>query len=164
MIFPTSAEKPKSVFRSCPKLHSKQSPLRAFEILFYAGPTLLFDATMYRLTAKFLLLFALAGTFAPLALAAASATPHACCLRMAAHQCHRPRLESGQRTIHDASCCNHDWRRAVTKSQWACPQPRTASAIARDIEACIDESHAGTPPSPRFSSQSTRAPPPASIA
>jgi hypothetical protein len=119
---------------------------------------------MHRLTARFLLLFALAGTFAPLALAVTAATPHACCLRMAAHQCHGSRPESDQRTIRDASCCNHDWRRAVTTSQWANPQPRTASIIAQNIEARIAESRTGTPPSELLASQSTRAPPPVSFA
>jgi hypothetical protein len=122
------------------------------------------DKTMHRLTAKFLLLFALVGTFAPLALAVTAATPHACCLRMAAHRCHGSRPESDQRTIHDSSCCNHDWRRAVTTSQWASPQARTASAIAQNVEARIAESHLSSPPSAVFTSQSTRAPPSFSIA
>jgi hypothetical protein len=120
---------------------------------------------MHRLTARFFLLFALAGTFAPLALAVSAATPHACCLRMAAHQCHGSTAsESDQRIIHDASCCNHDWRRAVTTSQWASPQPGTASVIAQNIEARLAESQASLPLSELFSWQSTRAPPQVSIA
>jgi len=133
-------------------------------VLCWPHAGVLFDATMHRLTARFLLLFALVGSFAPLALAMTAATPHACCLRMAAHQCHGSRPESGQRTIYDANCCNHDWRRAVTTSQWANPRPRTASATAQNIEARIVESHPDSPATKFFSSRSTRAPPPVSLA
>ena len=42
---------------------------------------------MQRLIARFLLLFALAGTFVPMAQALAAAPPHACCIRKI-HQCH----------------------------------------------------------------------------
>jgi hypothetical protein len=119
---------------------------------------------MHRLTARFLLLFALAGTFAPLALAATAVPPHACCLRKAAHQCHGSGPESDQRAIQDACCCNHDCGRAATTSQWASPRPWTTSAIARNVAARIAESCSSIPPSELLASQSTRAPPPVSIA
>jgi hypothetical protein len=118
---------------------------------------------MHRLTARFLLLFTLVGTFAPLALAMTAAPPHACCLRKAAHQCHGSAPESDQRTIQDAGCCNHDSGRAVTTSQWASPQPWTTSTIAQNVEARIPDTRTDSPSSDLRASQSTRAPPPISI-
>src|ERR1017187_4362601 len=112
---------------------------------------------MQRLTARFLLLFALVGTFVPLALAAAAAPPHACCIRKTAHQCHGP--DSDQRSVRSTRCCNQDCCRAVATSQWAHPQPSAASVIASDVEARIAQSHAKTPATQLFASQSTRAPP-----
>jgi hypothetical protein len=120
---------------------------------------------MQRLTARFLLLFALAGTFVPLALAVTAAPPHACCVRKATHQCHgSAAVESDQPAIHGTGCCNHDCCRAVTTSQSAHPQPSLASASARSVAARINESHAETPATGLLGSQSTRAPPAISIA
>jgi hypothetical protein len=118
---------------------------------------------MHRVTARFLLLFALVGTFAPLALAATGAPEHACCLRKGVHQCHASAPESDQRSIRD-SCRYRDGCRAVTTSQWAHAQPTTTAAFVQDIEARITESQTATPAAKRFSSQSTRAPPQISIA
>ncbi|MGA2348115.1 MAG: hypothetical protein ABSF93_19045 [Candidatus Sulfotelmatobacter sp.] len=118
---------------------------------------------MHRLTARFLLLFALVGTFAPLALAATAAPEHACCLRKGVHQCHGSVPESDQRFIRD-SCRYHDGYRAVTTSQWAHAQPQVATPFARSVKARIAESPAASPDAMRFSSQSTRAPPQISIA
>ena len=57
-----------------------------------------FVIKMQRLTARLLLLFALAGNFLPVALAATTAPPRACCLRMA-HKCHkRPARNPKQRS------------------------------------------------------------------
>jgi hypothetical protein len=119
---------------------------------------------MHRLTARFLLLFALAGTFAPLALAATAAPPHACCLRKAAHQCHGSGPETDQRAIQDTGCCNHDCGRAVTTSQWAHAQPLATTFTAQIIEARLAESRPDSPITKLFSSRSTRAPPQVSIA
>jgi hypothetical protein len=119
---------------------------------------------MHRLTARFLLLLALAGTSAPLALAVTAAPLHGCCLRKEAHQCHGSAPEPDQRTIHDAGCCNHDCGRAVTTSQWAHTQALAASFTAHIIEARITESGSSIPSSKLFASQSTRAPPQISIA
>jgi hypothetical protein len=119
---------------------------------------------MHRLTARFLLLFAIVGTFAPLALAGTAAPQHACCLRKGVHQCHGSAPESDRRSIHDTSCCNHDGRRAVTTSQWAQALQATTAAFVQDIEARIAESRTDSPDAKRFSSQSTRAPPEISIA
>jgi hypothetical protein len=117
---------------------------------------------MQRLTARFLLLFALVGTFVPLALAATAAPPHACCLRKAAHHCHGS--EADQRAIRGTACCKNDCCRAVTTSQSAHPRPPLASIIAQNVDARIAESHAGTPATELLASQSPRAPPQPSIA
>jgi hypothetical protein len=127
--------------------------------------------TMQRLTARFLLLFALVGTFVPLALAATAAPPHSCCLRKSAHQCHQPANAAAdesdqrdQRSIHGAGCCNHDCCRAVTTSQSADPQPSSAPVYAPNVEGCIAAFHSNAPAAELLASQSTRAPPQVSIA
>jgi hypothetical protein len=119
---------------------------------------------MQRMTARFLLLFALLGTFDPLALAAAAAPPHACCIRKAAHQCHGSIAESDQRSIRSAACCNQDCCRAVTTSRSAHPGSSLASFFGRKVDAAISNSDFVTPPSQIFPSRSTRAPPQLSIA
>jgi len=116
---------------------------------------------MQRLTAKFLLLFALAGSFVPLALAATAAAPHACCIRKA-HHCHDSEgqaEESEKLIVRAADCCNHDCCRAVTTPQWAHPQPRMTAISAQKFDAQIAESTPTTPAPQRSESQSTRAPP-----
>lgn len=119
---------------------------------------------MHRLTARFLLLLALVGSFAPLALAATAAPEHACCLRKGVHQCHGSAPESDQRSIRNTSCCNHDCCRAATTSQWAHAQPPVTAPFAPNIETRILEARISSPATQRFSSQSTRAPPQISIA
>jgi hypothetical protein len=117
---------------------------------------------MQRLTARFLLLFALLGTFVPLALAVTAESPHACCLRKAVHQCHGS--DPDERAIRGNSCCNQGYSRAVTTSQFAHPQTSLASISAQTVEAQIVESPAETPTRKLFASQSTRAPPQVSLA
>ena len=119
---------------------------------------------MQRLTARFLLLFALAGTFVPLALAATTAPAHACCIRKT-HHCHEVASpESTQLVISATTCCDHDCCRAATTSQWANPQPGIPAVVAQNVEARIAGSQSRTPATPLFASQSTRAPPQLSIA
>ncbi|MGP0019667.1 MAG: hypothetical protein ACLPHP_13930 [Candidatus Sulfotelmatobacter sp.] len=119
---------------------------------------------MQRLTARFLLLLALVGTFVPLALAATAAPEHACCLRKGVHQCHGSAPESDQRSIRDTSCCHHDGCRAVTTPQWANTQPPVTAPFQQNVETSLAESRADSPATKLFSSQSTRAPPQISIA
>jgi hypothetical protein len=114
---------------------------------------------MQRWTAKFLLLFALAGIFVSLALAVTAAPAHACCLRKSVHQCHGSDSEADQRTIHTTGCCNHDCCRAVRTSQSAHPQPSLKSDLAQNIGARVSESRSATPVTELFATQSTRAPP-----
>jgi hypothetical protein len=145
--------------------------LHRVAIVFYAGQVFEFlfaPQTMQRLTARLLLLFALIGTFAPLALAFTAPPPHSCCLRKSAHQCHQPANaaadESDQRSIRSTGCCNHDCCRAVTTSQSADPQSSLAPGFAPKVESCAAAPDSRNPTSNLFASQSARAPPRISIA
>jgi hypothetical protein len=118
---------------------------------------------MHRLIAKFLLLFALVGNFAPLALAA-TAAPHACCVRKAHHHCHdslasEQASEAGQLVIRDAACCNHECRRAVTTARWAHAQSPASASFMQTVEACLGQSTPVTPNREVSRLHSTRAPP-----
>ncbi|HSY92280.1 MAG TPA: hypothetical protein VK812_12960 [Candidatus Binatus sp.] len=147
------------------------SALHRVTIVFYAGQVFEFvfaPQTMQRLTARLLLLYALIGTFVPLALAVTAPPPHSCCLRKSAHQCHQPASatadESDQRSIHGAGCCAHDCCRAVTTSQSADPQSSLAPVFAPNVESCVAAPDSRNPTSNLFASQSARAPPRISIA
>jgi hypothetical protein len=125
---------------------------------------LLYEKSMQRLTARFLLLFAVVGAFVPLVLAAAAAPPHACCIRQAAHQCHGSFAETNQRAVRDTSCCRQDCCRAVRTSYSAHLQPTLASVLARHLKARILDFHAEASAADLLASQSPRAPPQVSIA
>jgi hypothetical protein len=120
--------------------------------------------SMQRLTASFLLLFALVGSFLPLAAAATTAPSHACCIRKAAHQCYGSFGDPDESTVRSTSCCGHDCCRGVRTSQSAHPQPTLPSIFALHQDVCIAESHATAPTAQLISSQSPRAPPQISIA
>jgi hypothetical protein len=116
---------------------------------------------MQRLTATFLLLFALAGSLLPPALVAAAAPAHACCLRMA-HRCHSSTTsesEPDRLAFRNPGCCNHDCCRALTTPQWAHPRLPATSAFAHPIEAGVVESRPNPAAAAHFASPSTRAPP-----
>lgn len=114
---------------------------------------------MQRLTARFLLLLAIVGTFAPLALAVTSASSHACCLRMA-HRCHDSvAVDSGEVAIRAPSCCGHDCCRAVTTPQWAHAQPRTTALLAQNADAFVADLSPSYSVAELSTSQSPRAPP-----
>jgi hypothetical protein len=109
--------------------------------------------------AKFLLLVALLGNLAPLALAATATPPHACCIRNV-HHCHDSLTsETGQLVIRDASCCNHEGRRAITTHRWACAQPPASASFARNVEPHLGQPSPASPAAEVSRSQSTRAPP-----
>jgi hypothetical protein len=115
--------------------------------------------TMQRLTARFLLLFALVGNIVPLALAVTATPPHACCIRKT-HRCHGPALaESDQPVVRDPGCCNHGCCRAVTTSQWASLQPCAASAFMQEVDARAPISQTIPASTELAASHSTRAPP-----
>jgi hypothetical protein len=121
---------------------------------------------MHRLIAKFLLLVALVGNLGPLALAA-TAAPHACCIRKAVHHCHDSLAspsETGKLVIREAYNCNHDCCRAVTTARWAQAQPSAAASFVQNIEAYLGHSNPVSPSTEPASFQSTRAPPHLSVA
>ena len=114
---------------------------------------------MHRLTARLLLLLALAGNLAPIALAA-TAAPHACCLRKGLHHCHDPLAsETGQAVIRDASCYKRDCCRAVNTTQTAHAQPPVAAPFSQNIEAYLGQASPVSPSTAVSGFQSTRAPP-----
>ncbi|MGA8621269.1 MAG: hypothetical protein WB660_22440 [Candidatus Sulfotelmatobacter sp.] len=115
---------------------------------------------MHRLTARLLLLLALVGNLAPIALAATAAPPHACCLRKGFHHCHDSLAsETGQPVIRDASCCKRDCCRAVTTTQGAHAQPPVAIPFAQNVEQYLGQSSPVSPNTAVSGFQATRAPP-----
>jgi len=93
-----------------------------------------YNESMQRLTARLLLLFALAGTFLPVALQATVAPAHACCWRKAVHHCHSSvETEPHEPVVSSAGCCNHDCCRALTTAQWAHSEPASDSIAERRI-------------------------------
>ncbi len=114
---------------------------------------------MQRLTARFLLLLALAGTFVPVALQATAAPLRACCRRNAAHHCTDSKVPSDAPVLRDAGCCNHNCCHAVTTSQWAHPQPSHAAATVQNTAVREIDLASIVPATERFSARSSRAPP-----
>jgi hypothetical protein len=123
---------------------------------------------MRRLTARLLLLFAIAGTFVPIALAYAAPVP-SCCLRKAVHQtmhhCHEAAdtemASSGeeQSTLHASATCNHECCRGAATSQSARPQsPLIANSLAVTHSRII-HAQPESPSAALATFQSTRAPP-----
>jgi hypothetical protein len=119
---------------------------------------------MRRLTAIFLLLFALAGTFVPLAMATATAPQHACCIRKA-HHCHdSATTDSEQLNISSAACCNHDCCRAARTSRSANPQSAISSACVQNGGQFTSALGSNAPAAATFHYRSTRAPPQLTLA
>ncbi len=117
---------------------------------------------MHRLIARFLLLAALVGNLAPLALAATAKPLHACCIRKAVHNCHdslSSQSETGQLVIRDAGNCNHDCCRAVPTARWAHAQPPVAVSFVQNVEAYLGQPNPLSRTTEPASFQSTRAPP-----
>jgi hypothetical protein len=118
-----------------------------------------FVINMQRLTARLLLLFALAGNFLPVALAATAAPPRACCLRMA-HKCHQAVSTESEAALTARNCCvNHDCGRALTKSQSATVVPQAAPIFIASVQTHATAAHANAPAPRIAASQSPRAPP-----
>jgi hypothetical protein len=128
--------------------------------LFYAGDIRGSDLPkiMQRLTARLLLLLALAGTFLPVALQAMASPPHACCRRKG-HHCHDSLSNPQETTIRAAGCCDCGRGHAVTTVQCASPQPVAAGEFTTAINGNISQSQRHAPASERFALQSSRAPP-----
>src|SRR5579872_1792944 len=113
---------------------------------------------MQRLTARFLLLFALAATFVPVALQTTAAPLHTCCLRKAAHRCHAAGAPQDP-VVSNAGCCNHDCCRAVTTAQWGHPETSQAASAAEVFPNREIALSSGDPAREFISSHSSRAPP-----
>jgi hypothetical protein len=115
--------------------------------------------SMQRLTARLLLLFALAGTFLPVALQATAAPTHACC-RRASHHCHDSSAQNSEETgIRDIGCCTHDRGRALTTSHSASPQPHATARFTAQIEGSVAYRQPSLLLATPNASRSTRAPP-----
>jgi len=112
---------------------------------------------MQRLTARFLLVLLLVGTFAPAALALAAPAPHACCMRKPMHgsSSHNSDLQAS------SDCCNHDHCRPLNHSGWVSVAPSSGSdqpisasgrlvVSSPAVNSLPDESHSGRAP-PQFS-------------
>src|SRR5450432_1874124 len=118
--------------------------------------------SMQRLTAKFLLLFALVGTVVPIAMAV-TAPQHACCVRKT-HHCHESASPDSTQLAISSKTCDHDCCRAVSTSQWANPQLGISPAVVQNVATHTADSQPRTPTAQHSASQSTRAPPQLSIA
>lgn len=115
---------------------------------------------MQRLTARLLLLFALSGTLAPLALQAAAAPPHACCLRKAMHRCHEAAAADRHEPVASApGCCHHNCFRGVTTSRCAHPEPLVVGVFAPDRQDYESDFQPEIADFEFLPTQSTRAPP-----
>ncbi|HKI26642.1 MAG TPA: hypothetical protein VKA07_09975 [Candidatus Sulfotelmatobacter sp.] len=148
------------------------SYLRHLVTLLYAAGTVFHDSwrNMHRLTARLLLLFALAGSILPLAQAVTASPVPECCRRMGAHHCQDASAASAsasgssQASFRAPGCCHGDCGRAVTTAQWAHLQLIANDPFARNIDARIVASNPHAPDAIRAASPSTRAPPLLSIA
>lgn len=128
-----------------------------FVVLEFWGSSLT-GKRMQRLTARFLLLFALLGTLAPPALQALTPVPHACCLRKGTRQCHGS-IPPDRLAISDSSCCSFVCGRGVTICHWAYPAPALKAISALGVGELRSDYRQRAPASVVPSSQSTRAPP-----
>ena len=114
---------------------------------------------MHRSIARLLLLVALMGSIGPAALAAASQA-HACCVRKAAHSCHRPPLAGiGALVIRATNCCNQACGRAVTSVRWTAATPQGRDFLNPEIESYLDRLKLGSESTESFRSSPARAPP-----
>jgi len=114
---------------------------------------------MHRLTARLLLLFALAGDLFPLAMAAVPSPGHACCIRNA-HHCHdSASSETGQPSVRDANGCDHHCCHAATTAQWGNPASPAAYFRGHAVERFVRNIHSNLPSAKAVISHSSRAPP-----
>jgi hypothetical protein len=115
---------------------------------------------MHRRIAKFLLLFAVAGNLAPLALAISAPPPHACCLRKNVHNCHgSPVAASEQLVLRSGNCCSQNCYRAVTTTRWAKAQPPVITDYVRSGGNLVNSGDPVSFSAGVRSFQSSRAPP-----
>ena len=120
---------------------------------------------MQRLTAGFLLLFAIVGTILPAALQATATPEHACCRRQAGHHCHETGATNPQEpVVRGVGCCHGDCSRTVTTARWAHPQPQTGASSSELSRQVSLDTHDSAVCARFLASLSTRAPPLVSIA
>ena len=116
---------------------------------------------MHRHTARLLLVLVLTGTFTPLAMAAASVGPHACCMRKTMH-CHRAAEAASEIRVSSVDC-QHNCCRALTVSQAAHVSPEIAASELRSVAPLAAQRSSFPPGHPVERSHSGRAPPQSSI-
>jgi hypothetical protein len=120
---------------------------------------------MQRWTAKLLLLYALAGTFAPAALASLGPRPHACCIRKQKRHCvESTSSPSEQLSIRSIGCYNGNCQGAVTKVQWAYARLNSKHIFVSTVDLLVSHRSANCPANQSPELQSTRAPPNVPIA
>ncbi len=125
-------------------------------------PGVLDHKHMQRLTARLLLLLALAGTFVPAVMQALAPPQHACCLRKSAHRCHT--AGANDPVVGSSDCCPQQSRRAVTTSQWAHAQAASISTGSASITRLERVRGTLAPTKALPTSDTTRAPPDTQIA
>lgn len=97
---------------------------------------------MYRLTARLVLMLTLVAAFAPIVVAA-SARPHACCVRKS-KQCHdkdmagmshhsMPEHDNSAVSFESSGCAQHSCCRALTVGQSAAPAVMRSAIIRADL-------------------------------
>jgi len=118
---------------------------------------------MQRWTARFLLLFALAGTFLPLALQGTAAPAHLCCRRSGEHHCHSYALTDPGHAFVRTAGCNHDCCRGARTTQVAQPEATLAAALNGNISFNSSDRRPDDPDGQFVSFRSSRAPPQLSI-
>ena len=84
---------------------------------------------MYRLTARLLLVFLLAGVFVPVGMAISAPLPHACCMRKTMHD-----HGSGSREIQAVGGRHHNCCPPLTTAHWAELGPGIDSTAASSAE------------------------------
>ncbi|MGE5057490.1 MAG: hypothetical protein ACM3WP_25285 [Acidobacteriota bacterium] len=114
---------------------------------------------MQHLIARFLLLFAVGGTFVPPVLQASGAPSHLCCRRSAQHRCHTYALINPEQAAIHAPGCSRECRRAAAISQWAHPEPWRAVSAQQGSAAKPAEAGSHSLAVGVCSARSTRAPP-----
>src|SRR5438874_8126914 len=110
---------------------------------------------MHRLTARLLLIFLLAGTFVPAALAITAEPPHACCMR---------KMHSGEESQLRGVNHRHDCCGPLAVPQWAQPRPPLTDSITHRAATLHPHSRPAHPDSNFIRDHSGRGPPNLSIA
>lgn len=119
---------------------------------------------MHRRIAKFLLLFAVMGNLAPVALAISAPAPHACCVRKPLHHQREAAVAAEQLALQSSQCCNHDCCRAVSTARWAQAQSPIGAFFAGSSVRALDLRHPAFVSTGILGFQPSRAPPHSAIA